>query len=68
MTLHEAMILVLRQQGRPLTTRELADAINHEKLYTRKDNSPLPPGQIALRAKNYPQYFDKVGSNISLAK
>lgn len=55
MTLHDAMILVLKDKNRAMTPRELADEINN----TRKDNTPIPPNQIGARAKNYPSLFEK---------
>ena len=51
MKLHEAMVLVLREKGHPMTTRELADEINMRKLYCRHDELPLPSSQIGARAK-----------------
>lgn len=59
MKLHEAMVLVLREKGHPMTTRELADEINMRKLYCRHDELPLPSSQIGARAKNYPHLFVK---------
>lgn len=59
MTLHEAMQLVLKENDRPMTARELADEINNKNLYTRKDRKPVPTNQIGARAKNYPDIFEK---------
>jgi len=37
MKLHEAIIHVLQQNGRPMGTREIANEINRQVLYVRQD-------------------------------
>lgn len=64
MYLHEAIILVLKKNGGPMTAREIADAINAQKLYSRKDCGLIPSNQIHARVNNYPQYFQKINSKI----
>ncbi len=59
MKLHEAMQLVLEENNKPMTARELADEINKSNLYTRGDGEPIPSNQIGARAKNYPHLFEK---------
>ncbi|MDY0104556.1 MAG: HTH domain-containing protein [Lentimicrobium sp.] len=66
MTLHEAIIKVLQQAGRALTTSEIADALNKNKWYEKKDKSLIIAYQIHGRTKNYPQYFDRQGSLVTL--
>ena len=66
MTLHEAMEHVLKEEGRPMTRQELADAINEQDLYQRGDGYLVPSNQIGARAKNYPYLFVKVGNKIDL--
>ncbi|HAH59265.1 MAG: HTH domain-containing protein [Lentimicrobiaceae bacterium] len=39
MILHEAIIKVLQQAGRSMTTREIADVLNKNKWYEKKDKS-----------------------------
>lgn len=58
-TLHEAMCLVLEENNRPMTARELADEINKRNLYTRGDREPLPTNQIRARVRKYPWLFEK---------
>lgn len=66
--LHEAIVIVLKEYGRPMSTREIANEVNRRGLYHRKkDNNPVPPGQISLRTKNYPLLFEKEGTLITLA-
>lgn len=66
MTLHEAIEKVLKDSGRPMTGKEIADLINVKKLYIRGDKNPVPGSQIHARVKNYPHLFSKNGSAISL--
>lgn len=57
MTLHSAIQEVLRAAGHPLTTQEIADAVNNRGLYMRGDGEPLPPSQVSARVRNYPEIF-----------
>lgn len=57
MTLHEAMMLVLKENDRGMTGAEISEAIFSRKLYLQKSGNKAPRSQIELRAKNYPQYF-----------
>ncbi|MGM9739724.1 MAG: hypothetical protein ACI3ZP_03890 [Candidatus Cryptobacteroides sp.] len=55
--LHEAIELVIKEAGRPLTFTEIAKQINVRNLYTRKDGKLVPASQISARIINYPQQF-----------
>jgi len=66
MTLHEAIEKLLRQNGRPMTTTEIAIGLNKNKWYEKKDGSPIAPFQIHGRTKNYPQIFNRNGSTVFL--
>ncbi len=66
LTLHEAIIRLLKQEGRPMTTTEIAQKLNENKWYSKKDGSSIDPFQIHGRTKNYPQYFKREGSTVSL--
>ena len=67
LTLHEAMSLVLRNEGnRWMSARELADAVNLRALYHKKDRSPVEANQIQARTKNYAHMFEKDGPRIRL--
>ena len=57
MKLHEAIQEVIRQSGRPLTYSEIAQRVNQEGLYSRKDGRSVPASQISARVKNYPALF-----------
>jgi hypothetical protein len=66
MTLHEAIIRLLKQTGRAMSTREIADALNMNKWYEKKDRSAITDFQIHGRTRNCPQHFDRNGSMVSL--
>jgi hypothetical protein len=67
MTLHAAIEQLLRQAGRPMTTQEIAEALNHNKWYQKKDGSQIDAFQIHGRTRNYPDLFNRDGVVVSLA-
>lgn len=68
LTLHEAMELVLQENGNEwMTVRELADAINERGLYEKRDGSVVDPSQIHARANKYQAMFEKDGRRLRLA-
>jgi hypoxanthine-DNA glycosylase len=66
MTLHEAIEKLLRQTGRPMTNRQIADELNKNAWYQKKDGSAIQAFQIHGRARKYPNIFDHDGSTVSL--
>jgi len=66
MTLHAAIIKVLQENMRPMTSSEIAPIISKRKLYIRKDGNDIKPQQISARINHYPKLFTKKGSEISL--
>ena len=58
MTLHEAIAQLLRQNGRPMTAREIADGLNKNKWYIKADKSEIQPGQITARVDDHPELFE----------
>ncbi|HMM12915.1 MAG TPA: hypothetical protein PKE03_12540 [Bacteroidales bacterium] len=66
MTLHEAIIKVLLQHGRAMTTQEIADVLNQNKWYVKADGSPITAFQIHGRTRNYSNLFNRNGSVVSL--
>ena len=67
LTLHEALAHVLRERGNEWTSaRELADEVNTHGLYVKRDGRPVEVNQVHARVKNYPQLFEKNGSQIRL--
>ncbi|RXG30664.1 N-6 DNA methylase [Leeuwenhoekiella marinoflava] len=68
MTLHEAIEQVLQNAEKPLFSRDIADIINNQKLYKRKDGLPVSASQVTTRAKNYSKLFTKEIGKIKLVK
>jgi hypothetical protein len=67
MTLHAAIEKLLQQTGRQMTTHEIADSLNKNKWYQKKDGSKITDFQIHGRTKKYPQLFSRSGATVSLA-
>jgi len=65
-TLHEAIVRVLLQFNHPMTTREIANELNRNKWYVKRDGSEITDFQIHGRTKNYSKIFDRNGSVVSL--
>lgn len=59
MTLHDAILEVLHNHGKPMSSSEIAEVINQNKLYIRKDGKPLKGGQITARTSNHPELFTR---------
>lgn len=68
MTLHEAIEQVLQNAVKPLFSRDIADIINSQKLYKRKDGLPVSASQVTTRANNYSKLFTKEAGKIKLVK
>lgn len=65
-TLHEEIQRILRDRGRPMTTKELAVAVNEAGRYRKRDGSPVAPLQIHSRTRNYAHLFEREGARVSL--
>ncbi|WP_425844594.1 HTH domain-containing protein [Agrococcus sp. TSP3-2-1] len=59
MTLHEAMRLVLEAHGRPMSSREIADAVHARGLYSRRDGK-------AIGSRQYSDLFARSGGLLRL--
>lgn len=66
MTLHEAIVKVLRDNKRLMSVDDIASLINLEGYYERNDREPLTGGQVSLRVKNYPYLFENINGIIVL--
>jgi hypothetical protein len=66
MTLHEAIEKLLRQEKRPMTTGEIAVALNRNQWYVKKDSSPITAFQIHGRTRKYETLFRREGSMVFL--
>ncbi len=65
-TLHEAIIQTLIIEKRSMSTKEIAEKLNNNKFYIKKDKSKITDYQIHGRTKQYPNLFSRNGSIISL--
>jgi signal transduction histidine kinase len=68
MTLHEAIEQVLQNAEKPLFSKDIADIINDQKLYKRKDGLPVSASQVTTRANNYSKLFTRESGKIKLVK
>jgi HB1, ASXL, restriction endonuclease HTH domain len=67
LTLHEALIRILREHGNEaMTAPELADEVNRTRLYRMADGSPVEKGQIHARVHNYDHLFVREDGRIRL--
>ena len=57
MKLHEAMVSVLSETNRKMSTTEISQQLNETGIYTKKDNSSITRFQVARRALNHPGLF-----------
>jgi len=54
------------EYGRPMTTGEIARAIEDRNLYEREDAENLSTSQVSARISSYPELFDRIGDEIIL--
>ncbi|MBD3862321.1 GIY-YIG nuclease family protein [Olleya marilimosa] len=66
MTLHEAIQQVLLKANKALTAKVIAEILNANSWYSKKDGSKIASSQIGARVKNYPLLFNKTNGLISL--
>ena len=66
MKLHEAIEKLLSQEGHSMTTQQIADELNLNNWYHKKDGSKITAFQIHGRTKNYAKIFNRNGSIVSL--
>lgn len=59
--LHHEIERLIELNGRePMTSADLADTINHEGRYVKKDGSPMTSSQISARVSKYPALFERI--------
>lgn len=69
MTLHDAMVLVLRESDLGmLRAGDIAQEIDRRHLYRMRDGRPVEAQQIHARTGHYPHLFQKEGTFIKLAE
>src|SRR5687768_7105125 len=57
MTLHEAILTVIRKNNEPMRIRDVSQEINKYSLYKRKGDKPISPNQVWARANKYKELF-----------
>lgn len=68
MTLHEAIVIVLRNKNQRMTTKQIANELNKLGLYTKRDGSPITDYQIHGRTKNYSHLFTRDKTIVGLVE
>lgn len=68
MKLHEAIEKLIQQVGQPMTTQQIADELNQNGWYQKKNGSQISAYQIDRRTKKkeYSKLFNRDGSTVSL--
>ncbi len=66
MKMEEAMVYLLVRRNGGMTTIQLADAINRERLHVRKDGKPVTSSQVYVVACRFPGMFIKEAGRIML--
>jgi len=67
MTLHDAIILLLtNSSSSSMTTVEIAEELNKQGLYQRKDGEAIQPSQVGARVRQYEHLFITIDGQISL--
>jgi len=68
MTLHEAIVKLLTQTGKAMTTLQIADNLNKKGWYKKGDGSSIEASQIDLRTRKYSNLFNRNGKIVSISK
>jgi hypothetical protein len=66
MTLHEEIVQILKETGKPLSTGQISDQVNKRKNYQKNDGSEVSPFQIHGRTRNYSNLFLRNKSMVGL--
>lgn len=66
MTLHAAVEKLLKFRGKPMSIQEIADELNTNGWYQRKDGTKIQGVHIHGRTRNYKDIFIRKGTTVSL--
>lgn len=66
MKIEEAIVYCLASSGRGMRTEQIADMINCQRLYLRKDGQPVTSKQVFAVICRYPDTFIKSEGRIML--
>lgn len=66
MKIEDAIVYVMVQRNGGMTTDQIADAINHQRLHIRKDGKLVTSAQIYAVICRFPDIFTKEAGRIML--
>jgi hypothetical protein len=66
MKIEEAILYCLTSQNRGMQTEQIAEMINRQRLYIRKDGQPVTSKQVYAVVCRYPDMFVKAEGRIML--
>ena len=66
MKIEEAILYCLASKDRGMRTEQIAEIINRQRLYIRKDGQPVTSNQVYAVICRYPDTFTKVEGRIML--
>lgn len=66
MLLHEAILKVLETNHRSMSTQEIADYLNNNNWYQKKDKSSIHKSQISARVNRYQHLFEINRNTVSI--
>lgn len=66
MRIEEAIVYVIVKRNGGMTTEQIADAINRQRLHVRKDGKPVTSAQVYAVVSRYPDMFTKEAGRIML--
>ena len=66
MKIEEDIVYVIAQRNGGMTTQQIADAINSQRLHVRKDGKPVTSSQVYAVICRFQGMFSVVGGRIML--
>ena len=66
MKIEEAIVYVMVQRNGGMTTDQIADAINRQRLHIRKDGKPVTSAQVYAVICRFSEMFTKEAGRIML--
>lgn len=66
MTLHDAIVSLLKQKNKPMSIHEITDELNQKGLYERTDGKEVCTFQVHGNTFNQKQLFVRNGNMVSL--
>ena len=66
MKIEEAILYCLASKDRGMQTEQIAEIINRQRLYIRKDGQPVTSNQVYAVICRYPDTFTKAEGRIML--